>query len=252
MENRFTTDFKVTFFETDIKGKITPGYLLAFFQDTAINHSENLGYGIERLMEEKRGWAILNWHISVECMPGLSDELTVTTWCGKCGRHQAERSFTINTEKGELLACAVTNWAFIDLEKRKPAVIPQDMEEIFVSDIPSVMENEKYRIRRPAEEELTYVRSFRVERSDLDTNGHVNNTKYLVWAVDCVDDEIYDNYDIYDIKVTYRKEAKRGNEIVSEKAVYYDGNTVETVIYFTDKDEPRAIFAQISLGWKKR
>ena len=73
-----------------------------------------------------------------------------------------------------------------------------------------------------------------------------------MWAVDCVEDEIYDNYDIYDIKVTYRKEAKRGNEIVSEKAVYYDGNTVETVIYFTDKDEPQTIFAQISLGWKKR
>ena len=169
----------------------------------------------------------------------------------KVGRHQAERSFTIKTEEGELLACAVTNWAFIDLEKRKPSVIPQDMEEIFVSDIPSVIENEKYRIRRPAEEEFTYGNSFNVKRSDLDTNGHVNNTKYLMWAVDCVEDEIYDNYDIYDIKVTYRKEAKRGNEIVPKKAVYYDGDTVETVIYFTDKDEPQTIFAQISLGWRK-
>ncbi len=251
MENRFKTDFKVTFFETDTKGRITPGFLLAFFQDTAINHSEKLGYGIDRLMKEKRGWAILNWHISVKSFPKMADKLTVTTWCGKCGRHQAERSFMIQAEGGEDLACAVTNWAFIDLEKRKPAVIPQDMEEIFVSDIPSIIENEKYRIRKPSEEEFIYGSSFRVERSDLDTNGHVNNTKYLVWAVDCVEDEIYDNYDLYDIRVTYRKEAKRGNEIIPKKAVYSDGNYVETVIYFTDKNDPQTVFTQIGLGWRK-
>jgi len=249
MESKFKRDFEVTFFETDINKKLAPGYLLAFFQDTAIGHSASLGYGIDRLLKEKRGWAILNWHIVINRMPGR-EKVDIKTWCGKCRRLQAERSFTAEGTDGELLAYAVTNWAFMDLDKRRPSIIPSDMEEVFKSDIPSVIENEKYRIRRPQEEEFTYGDSFVVTRSDLDTNDHVNNTRYLVWAADCVDDDIYYDHDLTDIKVTYRKEAKKGDEIISKKAVYYNDNEVETVVYFVNKNDPGVIFAQISMIWK--
>ena len=251
MGEKFENNFEVMFFETDIKEKIAPGYLLAFFQDTAINHSDSLGYGMKKLIAEGRGWAILNWHIVVDKMPSTGEKVKVTTWCGKCGRYQAERSFTAENENGETLAYAVTNWAFIDLEKRRPAVIPPDMEEIFKSDIPNVIENEKYRIKKPAEDEFAYGTSFVVSRSDLDTNGHVNNTRYLVWATDCVEDEIYNNYNLCDIKVTYRKEARNGDELVAKKAVYYEEGNVETIVYIVDKNEPSVIYAQVSLGWRK-
>ncbi len=252
MADKFTTDFEVTFFETDIKERLEFGYLLAFLQDTAIRHSAAIGYGIEKLLERKRGWIILNWHICIDKMPCIGDKLSIATWCGKCGRHQAERSFTAQNDKGEMLAYAVTNWAFIDLEKRKPAVIPPEMEEVFKSDIPNVIEKEKYRIRKPEEADFYYGRSIAVSRSDLDTNEHVNNTRYLVWAMDAVSDEIYDNYDLFDVKVTYRKESKKGDVLRLKTAVYNEGENAETIIYFISEDDPKTIYVQISFLWRKK
>lgn len=251
MENKFKTDFKVTFFETDTKKRLAPGYLLALFQDTAVKHSEAVGFGVEKLLEQQKGWAILNWHICINRMPLLDEKIEFSTWCSKCGRLQAIRSFEAKDEKGEVVSYAITNWAFMDLEKRKPAKISPEMEEAYKSDLPNIIEKERYLIKRPTEEEFSFGKSFSVKRSDLDTNGHVNNTRYLVWAVDEVSDEIYENYVLKDIKVTYRKECKKDDELIAKKAVYEQNGEVLTVIYFVHKDEPETVYVQIGLTWSK-
>lgn len=252
MENRYKNDFKVTFSEIDTKNRLTPGYLLVLFQDTAVKHSAAVGFSIEYLLSLQRGWAILNWHLCINRMPLLDEKIEFSTWCSKCGHHQAIRSFEAKDEKGEVVAYAITNWAFMDLEKRKPAKIMPEIEEAYKSDLPNIIEKERYTIKKPTEEEFSFGKSFAVRRSDLDTNGHVNNTRYLVWAVDEVSDDIYENYVLTDIKVTYRKECKKDDELVAKKAVYEEENgEILTVIYFVHKDDPETVYVQIGLTWSK-
>ncbi len=251
MGDKFSTNFKVTFFETDSSNHLAPGYLLALFQDTAVKHSEAVNFGVEYLLEQRLGWAILNWHIVINKMPALDENVKFSTWCGKCGRHEAIRSFSAENENGETLAYAMTNWALMDLEKRKPATIPTEMVDAYLAGEANIIEKERYTIKKPKAEEFSFGTTFTVKRSDLDTNGHVNNTRYLVWAVDTVSDEIYDNNSLTDIKVTYRKEAKKGDELLSKIAVYEEENGINTVIYFVDKNDPNVIYVQISLIWSK-
>ena len=52
MIREFTDEYEVTFFETDTKNRLSPGYMLALFQDTAVNQFEDSPYTIEYLLEK--------------------------------------------------------------------------------------------------------------------------------------------------------------------------------------------------------
>lgn len=247
----FFTERRVDFSDVDSESRLLPGQLLALFQDTAVRHSEDIGCGVEYLLERKRGWAILNWHICINRMPVLNEFVKFSTWCNKCRRLEAIRNFTVEDKNGNILIYAISKWAFIDLEKRKPSKILPELEEGFTSELPNVIENEKFILKKPDEGDFKDSFIFNVMRGDLDSNGHVNNTKYLIWAADCIDDEIYYNYTLCDIRVTYRKESKRGDVLRAKTAVYSEKDGFTTVVYFVDDKNRDTVYVQISMIWRK-
>ena len=56
-------------------------------------------------------------------------------------------------------------------------------------------------------------KSFDVRYSDIDTNMHVNNVKYVSWALETVPKDIVLNYELKNVKVTYEKETTYGETI---------------------------------------
>ena len=85
----------------------------------------------------------------------------------------------------------------------------------------------------------------------MDTNGHVNNTRYLIWATDCVDDDIYNGYTLKDFRVTYRKESTRGDDLRAKTAVYREEDKVTTVIYFVNDSDRDTVYVQLCMEWRK-
>ena len=43
-------------------------------------------------------------------------------------------------------------------------------------------------------EEFKYEESFKVRYTDIDSNNHVNNTKYIDWAIETLPEDIVNNY----------------------------------------------------------
>ena len=247
----FSTDSKITFSEIDSDSRLSPGSLLAGFQNTAVKHSEDIGCGVGYLLEQKRGWAVLNWHICINRMPYLDENVRFSTWCNRCRRLEAIRNFTVEDKEGNVLVYAMSNWAFIDLERRKPAQILPELVDGFNSEMPNVIEKERFTFKKPEPEEFTDSLCFNVRRSDLDTNGHVNNARYLAWATDCVDDDVYNGYALKDIRVTYRKEGKRGDVLRAKTAVYREEDKVITVIYFVNDSDRDKVYVQLCMEWRK-
>ena len=52
--------------------------------------------------------------------------------------------------------------------------------------------------------------TFKVRYTDIDSNQHVNNTKYVDWAIETLPEEIVNNYYLDEVKVTFEKECKYG------------------------------------------
>ena len=61
-------------------------------------------------------------------------------------------------------------------------------------------------------------RRFEVRRGDLDALGHVNNTRYVEWALDAVPDEVLDGLHPAGVDVEFRREALPGDVVLSRTA----------------------------------
>ena len=223
----------VSYFQTDSSRSMSPSALLSCLQDCAVRHSDSIGFTLDYMEEHKRGWAVTNWHLRLYRMPSYGEKINIQTWSSRCRRFQAERAYYMFDEKGNKLLDGASRWMFMDLEARKPANVPQEMAEAFVTKQEPAIENEKFFMPKEAEGEPVCDRELTVTRRDTDSNGHANNVKYLEWIMDDVPDAIYDMH-LRDMKMVYRKECVRGD-------------TVRIKTYVKDTEEGKEVF---SLLWE--
>lgn len=240
----------IGYFESDSRLYLNPSALVVHLQDTAIRHSDSLGYTLDVMAEKKQGWALINWHIVINRTPKCGEILKIATWSDKCRRMQAERSFFIYDEKGEIVIRVASRWVFMDLENRCPTQISNEMEQKYGSAASPAIVGERYTFPRQKSNECQ-SRVFTVTRRDTDNNGHTNNVKYIEWAMDDVPDEIYDTMEMVDLKVIYRKECIKGTEILSHCYVesLENGESQVISLLISPYDE-KLVYAQVASLWK--
>ena len=212
MERPFVWNIKVSSYDTDMNAVMSPQNMVKYLMEAAIEHSERAGYPVEKLLEMKRGWVVLNWVIRVDKYPAFGDNLEIRTWARYGSTLQATRYFIVS-RNGENIASAASRWAFLDLEKRHPVRFSKEMEEAYCCDMPAPFDPGRFALPSERDEDMTGERTLTVRRSETDTNGHTNNTRYVEWAVDDVPDEIYSGWTPCEIKVLYRKECRAGDEV---------------------------------------
>ena len=49
--------------------------------------------------------------------------------------------------------------------------------------------------------------------SDIDILGHTNNTRYVVWAMDCIDYEYASASRVKELEINFNKETKHGEKV---------------------------------------
>lgn len=242
---------KISFYSINSRLMLTNTNLARFLQDTAIEHSEKLGYTVEKLISENKGWIVTNWHIIIEKMPRFGDEIKIKTWVKSCRRLMSDRYFVVEDSNGNEIVKAASRWVFMDLVERKPCIIPKEMEEEYHSNMKPSIENEKYHMPKTKKEFYDSMVNIEVARSQTDTNGHTNNTQYILWAMDQVPDEIYNNMNCYDLKVVYRKESYKGCKIGIKTYIEDIGNEKIINIFIQDIEDEKIVYAQISTLWRK-
>lgn len=224
---------KVSYLEIDNNSSMTPAALLSCLQEAAISHSDAVGYTVDYMQGQRRGWSVVNWHLQLYRMPHYGERITIQTWSNKLVHFQAERSFYLLSETGEKLLDGASRWIFMDLERRKPTDTPPDMAARYCTDQAPAIPQEKFRMPKTPEGELLCSRELTVTRRDTDTNGHANNVKYLEWVMDDIPDEIYVGMTLRDIRIVYRKECLRGDTVRVETYVKKetDGTAVQSFLY---------------------
>lgn len=246
----YETDVHISYFQVDAKGKMTLAALLAMLQEMAILHSAQLGFTVEYLQEKQRGWVLLNWHLLLKRMPEQGETIHVETWSDKCRRLQAERSFRIVDQAGTEILLGKSRWIYMDLEKRHPDMIPEDMISAYLSNQKPAIADEHFSLPTVAEGEVPFsVMEVKVTRRDVDTNGHANNIKYFEWVMDDVPDVIYDGMQLTEIMAFYRKECYRGDVVRVETYIRQQEGGKEVISLLKDHVQGHAI-AQIVTRWQ--
>lgn len=201
---KFTQHYTVKWHDTDANRQVRPSALVTYLQETANEHLIQTGISLDEL-RYRYDLAFILGSISVRAYEPLfsQDNITVETWtCGEKGfRHN--RCFRVLRE-GKTVAEATSVWALINL-KDGTLVKVEDMPYHIEPDPTITLPDLPPRIKMPPLSEMEPLGARRIVYSDIDYNGHMNNTHYPDMLCDFVPDMCQNR--VTGMLLSYRKEA---------------------------------------------
>ncbi len=196
---RYVMPVRVRYSDTDRDGFMNFHKILEYFQDCSIFQSESLGYKVQDELDRDRGWFLLAWNVEIERFPALGEELQIVTEPYKMKGFYGYRRFMIIDSDGKVAASADSLWLLMDLRKKFPQRVPADMINAYITDV----EDDTVRVKRKLETEGAWIPKGKimVTRHFLDTNSHVNNVFYGMWAQEYLPDD----FPVHRVMIDYRQ-----------------------------------------------
>lgn len=242
----FEKEYEVNYFNVDLNGRLKLTSIADFLCDVGTHQSDSLDLGIEKMMDMNMAWIFYKYDIEVIRYPILGEKIKVSTQAIGIKRFNAYRVYEVRDSEGNIVIKGKGIFMLLDLQKRRAMRIPPMMSDLFqcdnsndVFDIDSLSKNI----------ECDKSSQFKVRYSDIDTNGHVNNTIYMEWSLETVPREIIQTYTMNRIKVNFLKEVTYGHIINSESKILESGDI--TRIYHKITDEEGKILATCETIWSK-
>ncbi len=227
---------RVRYSETDENGRLSLTGIINYLQDCCTMQAEDLGIGLPYLFSCKMGWFVTNYQIKL-CgpMPGVGQEIVVKTWAYKLRGMLGNRNFTIEDSLGNRLVEADSLWVLMDLENLRPKRLPQEMLSAYgiFPQLSGDWNLGKRQYDFPQKEAMSFV----VSPLHLDTNGHMNNAKYLEAAKACIGKENL----VSQIYIEFKKSAMLGDEVFCTLS---SGEENEQIVQM--KNDAGELFAAVS------
>ena len=215
----YSDSYTVKWHDTDANRRLRPSQLLVYMQETANRHLHHANMDLDRLRDE-RGLGFLLSRVSVCIYQQLYayDEIHVQTWICDGKGLSFNRCFRV-LKGADVVAEAFTVWALMDINSRT-LVRQEQFEYPFGGEAP-LSPAYPIRFRLPATEEMQKVGERRIVYSDLDYNGHMNNTRYPDMLCDFLPDTTHTR--VVGVSLAYRKEAAYGDTLTVERAADENG-----------------------------
>lgn len=231
----FSYNTKVRYSEVDCNRKLTIPAIINYLQDTCVLHSESVGAGLDYVESSKRVWMLGAWRIEFIDDIYFMDDITVKTWPYKFKSFMGYRNLIIE-KNSNICVRADSTWMLYSISDKKLARVSEEDERMYPCERPMQMEKCKRKLTLPdcfvKKNDITVTESF------IDTNGHVNNGKYVEIAIDV------SGIDLTCTKVSvleaeYKKQARLKDIIIP---FVFSG---ENEVFVSLRDEDGSIFANI-------
>lgn len=82
---------------------------------------------------------------------------------------------------------------------------------------------------------------------DIDTNGHVNNVKYLYWILDTISEDIVKDYKITKLRISYKKSANYSDIITLSFTKNIENKLIVYSHKIADKENSVLVLAETVL-----
>lgn len=217
-------EYLIHYYEIDYKKRCLITSIINYFQDMAILQSEELGLGIDYLKENNIFWVLYKWDINIKRYPVFDETVKVRTWPSSFLKFHAYRQFEMYDRHGEIIATGNTMWLLLNGGTKRPVKVPEEICKRYGVDQSSGKAQEFEDIEKM--EAVDDEKLFQVRYSDIDTNLHVNNVKYVDWALETVPLDIVRDWSLERLMVTYKKEAEYGKNIKSLSQIQNNGDSI--------------------------
>lgn len=222
----YEREFSITSTEVDAHGNYRPAALLSFFQDLATEHAEVLRMDQDYLVAEYHAvWMLVRVWYHLDRPLKMGETVTIRTWHRGAGGLIVYRDFDLFVN-GEPVGEAVSAWVVADMDSRK-MLRPGTIANIAASPVPEQIKEKQLKlIHIPKDRKLVYTKTIRY--SDLDINGHMNNTKYADVLLDALSPQELEGRYISEMQLNYSRECLFGETVdicrrMEESGCYIDG-----------------------------
>ncbi|EHO52285.1 acyl-[acyl-carrier-protein] thioesterase [Lentilactobacillus kisonensis] len=245
----FSEYHTIPFYECDVNNQVTIPMLINILILASEHQNTELGVDQAALISKFGiGWVVISYSIKINRLPTNNATVKMTTRGTSYNRYFAYREFWLHDEQGNELVKVESVWVLMDEKKRK--ITPMTDEII----APYHSEKVKRVPRLPRPEIIKNLadataKKYQVRCSDIDFNGHVNNSHYLEWMTDALSMEFLDTHTPKQIDIRFDNEVKYGNLVTSSVVVdSQDHDRIKTVHEITSNDE---ISASAMFIWRQ-
>lgn len=244
----WTESFRVCSYEVTPHGHAALQSLCHYVQEAAANHARALGLSRDAMLAHDRAWVLMRLRLQVDRYPSWRDLVRVETWPSGIDGLFATREFVLYDADDAVLARGTSAWGVIDVKRRRPMRVPDDVYAITPPDRTRPLQFASRRV--PALERANHARRFDVRFSDLDLNRHVNNVRYVEWALEAVPKAVLTAQYPVDLDITFRAEITFGATVVAQaqRLVKADGTAFLHAVRRAEDDE---IAVQARTQWRK-
>lgn len=235
----YTQTYVTKWHDADPDLHLRPSAVLVYFEETSGLHMRSVGRSLDEMhIKEKRGFILSRIGIVFHNPVAAYSEITVNTFTGASAGFSSPRYFEMFAD-GEKAAEATSIWALVDLESRRPIKISEfdfgfEHEERELEGIPT-------RVSIPKTTEFAVVGKREIRYSDIDYNGHMNNTKYPDMLMDYIPNP--ETAVLHSMVLSFRHEATLGHTLTVERAEIEGGYLFRTV----DGDGTVCLEAEVKL-----
>ena len=209
MEPIYTQSFEITDLHVDCFGRLLPSKILYLMQEVAGKHFANLSMDYETLAQRGLFWAITRNKVQITRLPMRGETIRLETWPMPTTRVAYPRSIVAYDEAGNEVFRSITLWVLMDLHNRSMVLPGKSGIEV----AGTLRGNELASPMGLPSKLLANHRSRPVSFTDLDRNGHMNNTKYLDWIYDLLPSGFHTDHIIREFTLCYLNEAREGQNL---------------------------------------
>ena len=212
--------YEVTDDRADRFCRLKPSAILAMLQDGAGCQCRSWGLDWESLAAKNLFWAVTRNRVVIHRLPLVGETVRMHTWPVTPTRTAYPRAMEGYDAQGNLLFQVMSLWVLMDIEKRS-LVLPGRSGLV----VPGITRGTELPVPGsilPTPAQQTMER--RVVYSELDRNGHMNNSRYLDWTMDLLPAEYHEAHPLAEFSVAYLSEAREGQTVLL--GVSLEGNSL--------------------------
>ena len=241
MAEIYSKNHTIACYEADANQLMRPTAMLDMMQEAANINATALGFGYDELINSNTAWVLSRIHVKFEKLPLWRQVVNLKTWHKGVAKLFYLRDFILSDTEGNTMIKATTSWLIIDMNTRRL---------VRNSDLATSPDkcNKEDAIAEPADKvvvpvdiEPELVRKHPVTWSEIDTNGHVNNVKYAVWALDAVKPEDIKERPLKELLINYDAEVMPGDTVKIYRTIQESEDGL--VYYITGKVDDKQNFS---------
>ncbi len=204
MVNTYDETFNLRSRDCDLKDKWRPSAILETMQDVAGTHSMLLGCGRDELVKRNIVWVLSRCEVHMDRYPSSGETITVHTFPTPKRICFFPRYYIFTDCRGEMIGKAGSLWLLLDFSTRR-MLPPGDIGRLIPENKDlSVPMNLPATVGKLQGEE--FVSEYRPAYTDIDVNGHVNNTRYADWLCNALGLDLMSEYEPDHITFNYNHE----------------------------------------------